>query len=540
MSYELILLALALYFFMLLFVGYVTGKKANDNGYFVGNKQSLWWMVALGMLSDSMSGVSFISVPGAVNVAHWSYMQVVFGYVAGYFVIAYVLLPLYYKQNLTSIYSYLGTRLGLEHQRVGASFFVLSRLLGSAARLFLTVAVLQTYLFGPMGVPFFVSVIVIILLILAYTMKGGIKTLVVTDALQSVFLIGGVLVCVFALADGLEWFDLWQKGGDSPWHRIMSSEMSDVFVWDGNSKLNFWKQFLGGAAMCIAMTGLDQNMMQKNLSCKSLGDAQKNMVTTGIVVMVVNVFFLSLGVMLHSYLLKYQIVIPMLNGKPSTDGIFPMLALNGHLNLFGEPWLVPFAFMLGLSAATFSSADSVLTTLTTSIYHDFLGFGDEDDTHSDDYKRKVRRRLHLGFAFALFLCILLFYWLNESSLIDTVLMVATYTYGPLLGLFVVGIYTNWCPRGIWVVIWSVVAPIVTYLLKLSDAAGVWASGRDSARFNAVEKLWYNVNPAGKPWFGDYVIGYESLILNAFVMILGMAVIHLVQKGKPRNTSSYSR
>jgi len=314
MSYDLILLALALYFFMLLFVGYVTGKKANDNGYFVGNKQSLWWMVALGMLSDSMSGVSFISVPGAVNVAHWSYMQVVFGYVAGYFVIAYVLLPLYYKQNLTSIYSYLGTRLGLEHQRVGASFFVLSRLLGSAARLFLTVAVLQTYLFGPMGVPFFVSVIVIILLILAYTMKGGIKTLVVTDALQSVFLIGGVLVCVFALADGLEWFDFWQKGGDSPWHRIMSTEMSDVFVWDGNSKLNFWKQFLGGAAMCIAMTGLDQNMMQKNLSCKSLGDAQKNMVTTGLVVMVVNVFFLSLGVMLHAYLQKYQIAIPTLNG----------------------------------------------------------------------------------------------------------------------------------------------------------------------------------------------------------------------------------
>jgi Na+/proline symporter len=215
-----------------------------------------------------------------------------------------------------------------------------------------------------MGVPFFVSVIVIILLILAYTMKGGIKTLVVTDALQSVFLIGGVLVCVFALADGLEWFDFWQKGGDSPWHRIMSTEMSDVFVWDGNSKLNFWKQFLGGAAMCIAMTGLDQNMMQKNLSCKSLGDAQKNMVTTGLVVMVVNVFFLSLGVMLHAYLQKYQIAIPTLNGKPSTDGIFPMLALNGHLNLFGEPWLVPFAFMLGLSAATFSSADSVLTTLT--------------------------------------------------------------------------------------------------------------------------------------------------------------------------------
>ena len=525
----LILGVLGLYFFMLLAVGYVTGRKANDKGYFVGNKQSLWWMVALGMLSDSMSGVSFISVPGAVNVAHWSYMQVVFGYVAGYFFIAYVLLPLYYRENLTSIYTYLGGRLGLEHQRVGASFFVLSRLLGSAARLFLTVAVLQTYLFGPMGVPFFISVIVIILLILAYTMKGGIKTLVVTDALQSVFLIGGVLICVMALAEGLEWFSLWQKGGDSPWYRIMSTEMSDIFVWDGNSKLNFWKQFFGGAAMCIAMTGLDQNMMQKNLSCKSLGDAQKNMVTTGIVVMVVNVFFLSLGVMLHAYLFKYQIAIPNLNGKPSTDGIFPMLALNGHFNLFGEPWLVPFAFVLGLSAATFSSADSVLTTLTTSVYHDFLGLGEHKEGYDEARKGRVRRRLHLGFAVALFFCILLFHWLNESSLIDTVLMVATYTYGPLLALFVVGIYTQWSPKGWLVVFWCVLSPLITYFLKLSDAVGVWSGGRNVEQFNVLEKAWYHLNPTGKPWFGGYVIGYESLILNAVIVIFGLGLIYGIQQ-----------
>lgn len=525
-----ILLALALYFFMLLAVGYITGKKANDDGYFVGNKQSLWWMVALGMLSDSMSGVSFISVPGAVNVAHWSYMQVVFGYLAGYLVIAFVLLPLYYKQNLTSIYSYLGSRLGLEHQRVGASFFVLSRLLGSAARLFLTVAVLQTYLFGPMGVPFFVSVLVIIALILAYTMKGGIKTLVITDALQSVFLIGGVLICVFALMFNLEWVDFWQKGvGASPWSRIMASEMSDVFVWDGNSKLNFWKQFLGGAAMCIAMTGLDQNMMQKNLSCKSLKDAQKNMVTTGVVVLLVNVFFLSLGVMLHAYIEKVGLSIPMLNGKPSTDGIFPMLALGGRLSLFGEPWLVPFAFVLGLSAATFSSADSVLTTLTTSVYHDFLGLGNEGSKYNELQKRKIRKGLHLGFAIALFFCILLFYWLNESSLIDTVLMVATYTYGPLLGLFAVGIFTQWKPSGSWVVIWSLLSPIMTYLLKISDASGVWSSGRDTAKFNALESFVYNLNPGGSPIFGAYVIGYESLIVNALIMLLGMGVIHKLQR-----------
>jgi len=531
MSPYLILLALALYFFMLLAVGYVTGRKANDDGYFVGNKQSLWWMVALGMLSDSMSGVSFISVPGAVNVAHWSYMQVVFGYLAGYLVIAYVLLPLYYRENLTSIYTYLGTRLGLEHQRVGASFFVLSRLLGSAARLFLTVAILQTYLFGPMGVPFFLSVIVIIALILAYTMKGGIKTLVVTDALQSVFLIGGVLICVVALADGLEWIDFWQKGvGPSPWQRIMVAEMSEVFVWDGNSKLNFWKQFLGGAAMCIAMTGLDQNMMQKNLSCKSLKDAQKNMVTTGIVVMLVNVFFLSLGVMLHAYLAKFSLEIPLLNGKPSTDGIFPMLALGG-LSLFGVAWLVPFAFVLGLSAATFSSADSVLTTLTTSVYHDFLGLGGDRLGYDDARKKRIRQKLHLGFAVALFFCILLFHWLNESSLIDTVLMVATYTYGPLLALFAVGIYTQWKPKGWAVVLWCIASPLITYFLKLSDAAGVWSAGRDVTKFNALERVWFQTDVHGQPWFGAYVIGYESLILNAAIVVIGLGLIHFCQSRK---------
>lgn len=529
MSPYMILLALALYFLMLLTVGFLTGRKANDDGYFVGNKQSLWWMVALGMLSDSMSGVSFISVPGAVNVAHWSYMQVVFGYVAGYLVIAFVLLPLYYRENLTSIYTYLGTRLGVEHQRVGASFFVISRLLGSAARLFLTVAILQTYLFGPMGVPFYLSVIVIILLILAYTMKGGIKTLVVTDALQSVFLIGGVLLCVVALADGLEWISFWQKGvSGSPWSRIMDSEMSDVFVWDGNSKLNFWKQFLGGAAMCIAMTGLDQNMMQKNLSCKSLKDAQKNMITTGIVVMVVNVFFLSLGVMLHAYLAKYALSIPMLNGKPSTDGIFPMLALGG-LSLFGVSWLVPFAFVLGLSAATFSSADSVLTTLTTSVYHDFLGLGSDQSGYDEVKKRRIRRGLHLGFAVALFFCILLFYWMNESALIDTVLMVATYTYGPLLALFFVGIYTKWTPKGWPVVLWCLISPVMTYLLKLSDASGVWSEGRDTASFNFVERFWYQLFPNGKAWFGGYVIGFESLIVNAMIAIAGLGLIHVFQK-----------
>jgi SSS family transporter len=519
-------IALLSYFGLLLGIGYVTGKKATSDGYFVGNRQSVWWLVALGMLSDSMSGVSFISVPGSVNSAHWTYMQVVLGYVLGYVVIAYVLLPLYYKTQLTSIYTYLGDRFSPLHQQTGSGFFVLSRLMGSAARLYLTAAILQRYLFEAMGIPFAVSVIIIILLILAYTYKGGIKTLVFTDALQSLFLIGGVFICLLGLLFATEWMDFWNKGvSDAPWKRIADSSLSTMFEWNPMAKNYFWKHFLGGAAMCIVMTGLDQNMMQKNLSCKSLGEAQKNMITTGAVIFLVNIVFLSLGVMMYVYIAKFQLAVPVLYGKPYPDGLLPMLALQSNVNLFGIPWLVPLAFVLGLSAATFSSADSVLTTLTTSIYFDFLG-ADKRHDWTEEKKNTMRKRLHLLFAGLLFLAILFFRWLNSSSLIDTVLMVASYTYGPLLGLFLVGMFTAWQPKGKWVVVWSIVAPLLVYLLKCTDASGVWAAGRKLAAFNPLEKLVFSLHPGGTPWFGDYIFGFEILIINGLLAALGYALISL--------------
>ncbi len=530
MSASFIGFALIAYFLLLLIVGYITGRKVSSSGYFMGNKQSLWWMVALGMLSDSMSGVSFISVPGAVNVAHWTYMQVVFGYLLGYLIIAYVLLPIYYKQNLTSIYSYLENRFGKLHQQIGAGFFVLSRLLGSAARLFLTAMILQLYLFDALHIPFAVSVVIIILLILAYTFKGGIRTLVFTDALQSLFLIGGVVVCVVGLMFSLEWFDLWWKGAaESPFSRIWNNEMSQMLEWNPMAKNYFWKHFLGGAAMCVVMTGLDQNMMQKNLSCKSLGDAQKNMVATGFVIVLVNMVFLSLGVLMHAYLQKFQMAIPEINGKVNSDAILPMLALQQPLHLFGWDWLVPLAFVLGLSAATFSSADSVLTTLTTSIYFDFLHLDKKSISEAD--KENYRKRLHMMFAGLLFMAILFFKWLNSTTLIDTVLMVASYTYGPLLGLFIIGIFTKKSPQGKAVLFWVLLAPVLVYIMKISDASGVWGAAKASSNLNFFDRAIQSLNPEGMPLFGNYVFGFEVLIINGLLVAAGLWLIAQIQTKK---------
>ncbi len=526
-------IALLSYFGLLLGIGYITGKKATSDGYFIGNRQSLWWLVALGMLSDSMSGVSFISVPGSVKTAHWSYMQVVLGYVLGYVVIAYVLLPLYYRTQLTSIYTYLGDRFSPLHQQTGSGFFVLSRLMGSAARLYLTAAILQRYLFDAMEIPFALSVVIIILLILAYTYKGGIGTLVYTDALQSVFLIGGVSICLLGLLFSTEWMDFWNKGvSDAPWIRIAQNSLSTIFEWNPMAKNYFWKHFLGGAAMCVVMTGLDQNMMQKNLSCKSLGEAQKNMLTTAGVIFLVNIVFLSLGVMMYEYVEKFgaSFPFPTQDGKPYPDGLLPMLALKTNLSLFGAPWLVPLAFVLGLSAATFSSADSVLTTLTTSIYFDFLQ-ADKRSQWSEQRKTRVRKKLHLVFAALLFLAILFFRWLNSSSLIDTVLMVASYTYGPLLGLFLVGMFTSWKPTGKAVVVWSIIAPILVYFLKSTDASGVWAAQRDIGKFNILESIVYTINPNGGPWFGDYIFGFEILIINGLIAAAGYGLLHWIKTNR---------
>lgn len=488
----LIILVFSLYFVMLLSVGYITGRKANKESYFIGNRQSIWWLVAFGMLSDSMSGVTFISVPGDVSNSNFFYMQVVLGYVVGYAAIAFILLPLYYKMQLTSIYSYLGQRFGKSQQMTGAAYFVTSRLIGSSARLFLTAAILQTYLFDAMGFPFWASVSLIILLMLAYTIKGGIRTLVFTDAIQSLFLVGGLVLCVFALLQGLP-----DKGIVN---LVSESGHSEWFNFDWTSMSYFWKHFLGGAFICITMTGMDQNMMQKNLSCRNLSDARKNILSYGVVVFLVNIVFLSLGALMIQFVDAHGIEIPLkADGKPNTDAVFPLLVLGNHLGLAAG-----IAFLLGLAAATFSSADSVLTTLTTSTYIDFLHL-EKSEKFSEKKKKQFRNILHAGFAFLLLAGILVFRELDNQSLITTVLMLAGYTYGPLLGLFAFGIFTKLKPKGSWSVAVCLISPVLTYVISSIPNESI----------------------------GGYKFGFELLIINGLItfLLLGLSSLIAPETGK---------
>lgn len=486
MSPALILTAVLVYFLMLLGVGYITGRNANKDTYFLGNKQSIWWLVAFGMLSDSMSGVTFISVPGAVMYSKFYYMQVVIGYLLGYLVIAFVLLPLYYRLNVTSIYSYLGQRLGKEHEITGSLFFIISRLVGSAGRLFLTAFILQNYLFDAWGFPFWATVSIIIVLILLYTIKGGIRTLVFTDALQSFFLVGGLLTCIGILVYNLP----------EGWYSTVSnSPMFEWFNWDVKNKSFFPKALIGGAFICIAMTGLDQNMMQKNLTCKSLKDAQKNILSYGTVVFFVNVLFLSLGILMYAYASKFNINLPLnADNKVVTDGVFPLIALQ-KLGTFAG-----LAFMIGLAAATFSSADSVLTTLTTSAYVNVFKM-DINTERTEQQKTNFRRILHISFAILLLMCILVFKEFHSESLINKILEIAALTYGPLLGLFGIGILTQSKPRGIGVVVACFLSPVLTYILSVY----------------------------GKVWFNGYAFGLELLLINGIIAFVLLRILAEFQK-----------
>lgn len=483
MTPEWILVGITAYFLMLLIIGRITSKNADSASYFLGNKQSIWWMVALGMLSDSMSGVSFISVPGAVSVSHWHYFQLVIGYFFGYLVIAFVLLPLYYRYELTSIYSYLESRFNPVAQKTGAFFFIISRLLGSAGRLFLAVLILQVFLFDYWHIPFAVSVSIIIALILLYTLKGGIRTLVFTDAIQSVFLIGGLVIALYSMlnAPSLSQFSLGEI--------FKRSIHTEILNWDILSSTFWGKHFIGGMFICIAMTGLDQNMMQKNLSLRTLKDAQKNMIATAFVVVLVNVVFLSLGVVMVEYLRETPSMHAVLNGK--SDLFFPSIA-------FELGGLAGMAFVLGLAAATFSSADSVLTTLTTSTYFDLLGVNKQ--TWTENKKLQVRRLLHAIYAILLLLAILGFNEFAEGAIIDVVLGLANYTYGPLIGLFALGIFTNRSPSAVGIILVSLIVPLFCWYLGknayVSDLLGI-------AHLN---------------W--GYSFGYELILINGILSFLG--------------------
>jgi Na+/proline symporter len=489
MSPLLILSAIGIYFLILVGISIFTSRNSTNTSYFTGNNASPWLAVAFGMIGDSLSGVTFISVPGTVGVAKFAYLQLVLGYLAGYFVIAFVLLPLYYRLNLTSIYTYLGSRFGPRAEKTGSFFFILSRTLGAAGRLFLAAGVLQTFVFNALGIPFYLSVAVIIGLMLIYTAKGGIKTLVWTDTFQSLFLLAGVILSIVAISTSLD------LNFSAMVATVVKSPLSETFFWNINEKSYFWKQFIGGFFIAIAMTGLDQNMMQKNLSCKSLGEAQKNIVSFSFVMVLVNVFFLSLGVLLYTFMDASHIQVPTsAEGKIITDSLFPTLALNhlGHL--------AGLAFIIGLTAATFSSADSVLTTLTTSFYYDFLNL-QKNTKMSEQNKTHIRNAIHIGFALLLLICIILFSLMNNKAIIDTILTLAGYTYGPLLGLFAFGIMTIRKAPDKFIPLLALIPPLICYgFSQYSDQ-----------------------------WLGGYKVGNELLLLNGLLMFLLLWLISIKPK-----------
>jgi solute:Na+ symporter, SSS family len=488
MSPILIIGFILFYFCFLMGIAWYTSRQSTASSYFLGNKASPWYAVAFGMIGDSLSGVTYISVPGKVGAAHFSYLQLVLGYFVGYFMISHILLPLYYRLNLTSIYEYLQERFGKATQKTGALFFILSRVLGAAGRLYLAAGVIQLFVFDQfetIHIPFWVSVSVILALMLLYTYRGGIKTLVWTDTFQSMFLVLGVILSIVAIISKLDisFVDAVKK--------VTASEYTETFFWDWKKSNFFFKEFLGGIFIAVAMTGLDQNMMQKNLSCKSLGEAQKNIFWFSIIMVVVNIFFLSLGALLYIYYGESGVTIPANaeTGKIITDKVFPNLALN-YLGIFAG-----LVFIIGLTAATFSSADSVLTTLTTSFYIDILEY-DRNKQLSEEEKTKRRTKIHISFAVLLWLVILIFDALNQKAIIDTILMIAGYTYGPLLGLFTLGLFTKINLRDKLVPVICLIAPVITYLL--------------SNTFKSV--------------LGDYQIGNELILINALITMLLLLLI----------------
>ena len=422
---EITLLILLAYFAMLIIVSWVTSKDADDASFYTGNRQSHWFLVAFGMIGASLSVVTFLSVPGAVASTHFGYFQVVLGYMVGYLLIALVLLPLYYRLNLTSIYTYLEGRFGPQTYKTGAAYFLISRVIGASFRLFLIAGVLHLAIFGaldlPFEIPYWVTVAITISLIFAYTAKSGIKTVVYTDVLQTFFLLASVVFTIIFIVKQLDW----------TWAEVLTNLANDpntqILHFEGHGSNVFWKQFLGGAFIALAMTGLDQDMMQKNLSISNIKKAQKNIYVQMAMFLVVNIVFLSLGALLYQYAAAFQIT-----DFEKPDQLFTSIAMR-----HSSPYVSAF-FIIGLVAAAYSSADSALTALTTSFCVDFLGY----ERNGKVTDKKMRKTVHIIFAVILFFTILIFKELNNDSVINELFKVAGFTYGPLLGLFAFGILTT--------------------------------------------------------------------------------------------------
>lgn len=491
MTPGLIITILTIYFAVLIIISVITSRGANSDTFFTGNRQNKWYLVAFGMIGTSLSGVTFISVPGTVINDGMGYYQVVLGYILGYVVIAQVLMPLYYRLQVTSIYQYLEERFGVVSYKTGASFFMLSRTLGSAIRLFLATEVLHLFLFGPMNIPYWVTAVVTLLLIWIYTFKGGIKTIVITDAFQTIFLISSVIICTVIISKVLhvDFVGLYDKITAATTNNGHS--MSKIFFFDDpNSKLFFPKHFFGGMFIAIAMTGLDQDMMQKNLSCKNLSDARKNMYSFTTILVITNFLFLLLGGALYVYAMETGADLPMKEGKIITDHVFPSLALSDFGLVAG------IFFLLGITASSYASADSALTALTTGFCIDFLNFTKREEKQ----RQQLKLIVHIGFSVLFLLIILGTRWYVQNNpgtdLIGLILTLAGYTYGPLLGLFFFGILTKRKLNEWLVPFVCILIPVACYVLDK----------------NSVD------------WFNGYRFGYEMLILNGVLTFAGLYLI----------------
>ncbi len=495
-----ILLLITVYFGLLFFISYVvSGKDSGNEAFFKANKNSKWYLVAFGMIGTALSGVTFISVPGEVGnpETQFKYFQFVIGNAIGFIVIATVLLPLYYRMNLTSIYGYIEQRLGKTSYLTAATIFLISRTIGSSFRLYLVVIVLQRYVFDFYKIPFAVTVFASLALIFAYTYRGGLKTIIITDTLQTFFLVTSVFMTIYFICNSLG------LGVFEAFETVKNSNYSKIFFFDDYLKgTYFWKQILGGMFVTIAMVGLDQDLMQKNLSCKNIGEAQKNMFTFTGIFIVINIFFLSVGALLYIYAEKNNVAIPLdlLTGKPRTDLLFPEIAFH-HLSLI--PAVV---FLLGLTAATFATTDSALTALTTSFCVDFLGMDKKENNFNvniDDnlniQKKLIRTRhfVHIGFSGLMFLVIIIFNAINDASVVSMIFKIASYTYGPLLGLYAFGLFMKKLTiHDKFVPIVCIISPAICFLIS-KNATLI---------------------------FGDYVLDAELIIINGIITFLGLLII----------------
>ena len=513
-SAKVLLIFVFVYFVGLLVISYFTSRNSDNQSFFIGNKKSKWWLVAFGMIGTSLSGVTFISVPGTVGkmtagnypFGGFEYYMMVIGFFIGYFIVAAILLPLYYKMNLTSIYTYLGKRFNVEAHKIGSLFFIISRAIGATARLYLVVNVLQLFLLENLGVPFWVTAAVILLMVLLYTYEGGVKTIVITDTLQTSFMIISLVACIIYILSNLN------LSTPEAFNILADKDYTHFINTDINSKTFFLKTILGGMFITIAMTGLDQEMMQKNISVDNLKNSKKNMLTFAGTLLLVNLAFLFLGGLLYLFAMQngaeYSQLVDAVNGKENItnifgfkdaagninnimgDDLFPALSLQGYFPMF-----ISVIFIIGLTSALFPSADGALTAVTSSYCVDLLNLN-EDTTRTEKQKKILRMKIHLIFTVVFFLLIMIFKWIDDKSIVYLIMEVAGYTYGPLLGLFAFGIFTKHTISKKYAILSvTIFAPIFTYLIN------------------------YVVSN-----FTDYKIGVELIILNGLLTFIGLWLV----------------